>query len=118
MSIHCDVILQRSAAPEQLTALGAALWRWCNRVAGNTGIYQYLDSQALADLIAGMLPASSQAPQQDDRRAVHFWVRDELSRDRQAAIDILRRAIPAGGVEDVIVDGSSWDQVEPNPGRA
>ena len=52
MSITCDVILQWGATPEQLRALGAALWRWCDRTAGDTGIYQYLDNQALADLIA------------------------------------------------------------------
>ena len=51
MSIKCDLILQWSATPEQLTALGAAMWRWCNRAAGNTGIYQYLDNQVLADLL-------------------------------------------------------------------
>jgi hypothetical protein len=44
MSIKCDVVLQCSATPDQPTSLGAALWRWCNRAAGDTGIYQYLDN--------------------------------------------------------------------------
>jgi hypothetical protein len=112
MSIDCDVILQWGATPNQLTALGAALWRWCNR-AGGAGIYQHLDNQALADLIAGKLPASSHAPAQAERRGVHFRVRDEGSHDRQATIDSLRRELPADGVEDVVVGGTSWDRVEP-----
>jgi hypothetical protein len=104
MSNNCDVILQWSATPEQLRAVGTALWRWCIRAAGDTSIYRYLDNQALADLIAGKLPASSQA----ERRGIHLWVRDEASPDRQATLDSLRREIPAKGVEDIVVDGKSW----------
>jgi hypothetical protein len=112
MSINCDIILQWSATPEQLRALGAALWRWCNRAAGGTGIFQYLDNQALADLIAGKLPVSSQTPWQSDRRGVHFMVRDEASPERQATIDSLRQGLPARGVEDIVVDGTTWNPVE------
>lgn len=61
MAIACDVLLRWSATPDQLTALGTAWWRWCNRSAGDAGIYQYLDNQALADLIAGKLPTFYQA---------------------------------------------------------
>src|SRR5687767_6037861 len=109
MSINCDIILQWGATTEQLRALGAALWPWCNRRAQDTGTYQFLDNQALADLIAGRLPASSQPSRQAVQRGVHFWVRDEASHDRQATIDSLRREIPALGVEDVVVDGRSWN---------
>ncbi len=108
MAMNCDIILQWSATPEQLTALGAALWRWCNRSAGNTGIYQYLDNQALADLIAGKLPASSATPGHADRRGVHLRLWDAASHDRQRTIDSLRRDIPAKLVEDIVVDGTSW----------
>ena len=108
MSINCDVILQWHATPAELTDLGTALWRWCNHTAGETGIYQYLDNQPLADLIAGKHPASSQTPGLAERRGVHFKFRDEASHDRQATIDSLRREIPAKGVEDIIVDGKSW----------
>jgi hypothetical protein len=110
MSIHCDVILRWGATPEQLSTVGTALWRWCIHAAGDTGIYQYLDDQALADLIAGKLPASSPA----DRRGVHFRFRDEVSRDRQATSDSLRRDLPAEGVEDILIDGRSWNPVESN----
>jgi hypothetical protein len=111
VSIQCDIILQWTATPEQLTTLGAALWRWCNRTAGNTGIYQYLDNQALADLIAGKLPVSSHTPRQAEPRGVHFRVQDETSHDRQATIDSLRQSIPANGVEDILVEGASWSPV-------
>jgi len=60
MSVTCEVIVNWEATPAQLAALGNVLWRWCNRTAGDTGIYQYLDNQALADLLAGRLPDPSQ----------------------------------------------------------
>ena len=105
MSVHCDFILKWDATPDQLTALGRALWGWCIRVAGGTGIYQYLDHQKLADLIAGKFPLAGQIPSQAD-----FRVRDHLSHERQATIDRLRREIPVEGVEDILVEGKSWNQ--------
>ena len=112
MSMNCDVILQWNATPAELTNLGAALWRWCNHAAGATGIYQYLDNQALADLIAGKLPVSSQTKP----GKVHFQFRDEVSHDRQATIDSLRREIPAEGVADILVEGKSWKPTDRMPG--
>ncbi|MGH7172652.1 MAG: hypothetical protein ACRELG_20415 [Gemmataceae bacterium] len=112
MSMNCDIILQWSATPEELAAVGSALWRWCNRTAGAAGIYQYLDNQALADLIAGKLPEISQISRRADGRGVYFRVGDKTSLDRQATIDSLRREIPTKGVEDIVVDGKSWDLVD------
>lgn len=109
MSVTCDIILKGSATPQQLTALGEALWRWCNRAAENTGVYQFLDNQALADLIEGQLPASSQPA---GRSGVRFRVRDESSHDRGATVASLRRELPAVGVEDIVVDGKSWDRTD------
>src|SRR5947209_453010 len=109
MSVHCDIILRWGATPEQLTVLGAALWRWCSRAAGAAGVYPRLDDQPLADLIAGRLPASGRILRRADRRGVHFVVRDEASPDRRAAIASLRREIPDEGIEDILVDGKSWD---------
>ncbi|MCI0640084.1 MAG: hypothetical protein L0Y72_15585 [Gemmataceae bacterium] len=111
MSIQCDVILRGNATAEHLTALGAALWRWCNHAAGNSGIYHCLDNQTLADLIAGKFPLSSQSSRQTERRGVLFRFRDEESKDRQAAINSLRQDIPARLVEDIVVDGASWNQI-------
>jgi hypothetical protein len=112
MSINCDVILQWSATPGELKDLGAALWRWCNRAAGDTGIYKYLDNQPLADLIAGKLPVSSQGV----GGRIHVKFRDEASHDRQATIDSLRLQIPPKGVEDILVGGNSWTLIDPMPG--
>ena len=109
MPVTCDVILRPNATPSQLRAVGAALWRWCVRTAGNRSIYRYLDNQALADLIAGRHPATSQLPGRDNRRGVSFRARDEVSRDRQTAVDGLRREMPGEGIVDVLVDGTSWN---------
>jgi hypothetical protein len=106
MSNHCDVIVKWDATPEQLRALGAALWRWCIRAAGNAGIYRCLDNQPLADLLAGKFPASSQT----DHRGVHFRIRGEAALGRKATIDCLRRDLPADAVADILVDGTSWNQ--------
>jgi hypothetical protein len=105
MSINCTVILRWAATPEQLKELGDALWRWCIGPAGGASTYELLDNQALADLAAGKLPASSSA----ERRGVPFKFRDELSAHRHGSIARLRREIPADGLEDVLVDGKSWD---------
>jgi hypothetical protein len=108
MAVNCDVIVRWSATPEQLRALGAALWRWGTRAAGDAGIYQLLNNQALADLIAGKHPASSLA----ERRGASFRVWDEASQDRRATIASLRREIPAQGVEDIVVGGTSWNRID------
>jgi hypothetical protein len=110
--MNCEIILQWGATPEQLTALGGALWRWCGRAAGAAGIYQQLDNQPLADLIAGKLPASGPTPWPGDRRGVPFWFLGEASHDRRATIGSLRREIPAEGVEDILINGKSWNLID------
>jgi hypothetical protein len=117
MSVDCTIILKPSATREQLTALGGALWRWCIRAAGGTGVYQYLDNQALADLIAGRLPAPNQTARPAERWGVRFRIRDGAFPDRRAAIDSLRREIPADGVADVLADGGSRNVVELSDGE-
>jgi hypothetical protein len=112
MSVTCDVIIKWNATPDQLAALGTALWGWCNCTAGRTGIYQFLDNQALADLMAGKLPIVDQPPLASDRRGVHFRARDRSSRNGRAAIDTLRRELPAEAIEQVLVDGISWNTVD------
>jgi hypothetical protein len=111
MPTTCDVIVARDAMPEQLTAVGTALWRWCIRGVGTGDIYPYLDNQVLADLIAGRLPAAGRTPQPADWRGVHCRVWNRASESGGAAVDALRREIPAAGVVDVLVDGTSWTRV-------
>jgi hypothetical protein len=87
------------------------LWRWCTRAVGDTGIYQYLDNEVLADLMDGKHPGSSQTPRQAES-GIRFSIRDEASGDRQATITSLRRWIPAAGVEDIVVGGKSWTRAD------
>jgi hypothetical protein len=110
MAMNCDLILQWNATPGQLTDLGAALWRCCSRA--GSSVYQLLDNQALADLFAGRLPGSSPTAGRSDRRGVHFWFQGEASHDRQMTIGKLRREIPPGGVEDILINGKSWDLID------
>jgi len=112
MSINCEVILRWDATAEQQRALGAALWGWCNGAAGDAGIYQYLDNQALADLLAGRLPAPGPAARHADLPYVYFEVRGDPARDREAMLESLRRTLPAGGTTDVRVGGLSWRREE------
>jgi hypothetical protein len=111
MAVKCDVILRWNATPEQLTALGAALGRWCRRTAGDAGVSPYPGDQALADLIAGKLPATAPTPRRPEQRGACLSVRDETSQDRQATIAALRAVIPAESVEDILVDGKSWNRL-------
>jgi hypothetical protein len=39
-------------------------------------------------------------------------LKDEASADRQAAGDGLRSDVPTDDVEDVMVDGASWDRID------
>jgi hypothetical protein len=112
MSTECDVILKWDATPRQLSAIGAALWRWCNGVPGDGGVSPYLNNQALADLIAGRLPEPRPFPSPGEGRRVHFGFRDAAFRNRRAAIDSLRRELPADGVADVLINGAGWDVAE------
>jgi hypothetical protein len=89
----------------------------CNRTVGDSGIYQYLDNQALADLSAGKLPYVDQSPLDSDPRGVHFRSWDRVSSNGQTAIETLRQEIPTGAIEEVLVDGISWNDVSAE-GRA
>jgi hypothetical protein len=109
MAMNCDVTLRWGATPEELTALGNALWRWCNHTAERSGVYQHLDNQALADLLAGRLPASSEPPGQVQPGGVRFRIWDDTSVDRRATIHGLRQQLPTRAVEDIAVEGKSWD---------
>jgi hypothetical protein len=107
MVVHCDVILNTSATPAQLTAVGRAVWMWCLGASGEHGMYPRLDNRTLVDLIAGEFPALER-PAGSGERGFHFSIEDDLSLDREATIDSLRRTLPAQGIEDILVAGKSW----------
>ena len=112
MTIHCELTVKAGATPEQLSALGAALWRWYLRTSGGAGPSPYVNSQPLADLIAGRFPEPDPFARRGHGRGPQFRLRDEQSADRRATADDLRQEIPAEGVEDLLVDGISWHLAE------
>ncbi|HEY7157220.1 MAG TPA: acyl-CoA desaturase, partial [Gemmataceae bacterium] len=105
MSINCAVILRWDSMPEQRRAMGAALWRWCHQAAASAGMYPYLDNQALADLLAGKLPASGATASDAGLPRVPFTVPGDPARDGEATLESLRRAIPGEGVAEIRVEG-------------
>src|SRR5579884_2696659 len=106
MSINCTVILRWDSTPAQQRALGVALWHWCNGASGNAGMYPYLDNQALADLLAGKLPASEAMAWDAGSPRVSFTVPGDPARDSEATLESLRRAMPGEGVAEIRVQGS------------
>jgi hypothetical protein len=107
MSINCAISLRWDSTSEQQRALGAALWRWCQRAAGSAGMYPYFDNQALADLLAGKLPALGTMTWDAGLPRVRFSVPGDPARDGEATLESLRRAMPGEGVAEVRVDGIS-----------
>jgi len=107
MSINCKVALRWDSTPEQQRALGAALWRWCHRAARSVGMYPYLDNQALADLLAGRLPALRATAWDAGLPYVQFTVPGDPARDGEATLESLRRGIPGEAVAEIRVQGSS-----------
>lgn len=105
MSVYCHVVLRPEATPAQLAALGTALWRWCAGTAGAGGIYQYLDNQALADLMDGRLPAVDRIGLPAGRWCVRFVGGAGTVADSDAFVANLWRAIPGDAVADVLADG-------------
>jgi len=112
MSINCTVILRWDSTPAQRRALGAALWRWCNGASGNAGMYPYLDNQALADLLAGQLPASEATAWTAGLPRVSFTVPGNPARAGAAVLESLRREMPGEGIAEVRVDGISGHLAE------
>jgi hypothetical protein len=107
MSIACDIIIKWKATPVQLAELGNALWRWCSSTRGQVALYQLLDNQALADLMAGKLPIV------DERtRGIHFRVRDRFAHNSQSAVGALRHELPGEAIADVLIDGISWNTID------
>ena len=69
-------------------------------------MYPYLDNQALADLLAGRLPASGATGWGTGLPYVQFTVPGDPARDGEATLESLRRRIPGEGVADICVQSS------------
>ena len=106
MSINCTISLRWDSTPEQQRALGVALWRWCHRAVRSVGMYPYLDNQALADLLAGRLPAPGATGWDAGLPYVQFTVPGDPARDGEATRESLRRGIQGEGVAEIRVQGS------------
>lgn len=70
-------------------------------------MYPYLDNQALADLLAGRLPASGAMGWGAGLPYVQFTVPGDPAREGEATLESLRRGIPGEGVAEIRVQGSS-----------
>ncbi len=70
-------------------------------------MYPYLDNQALADLLAGRLPASGTTGRDAGLPFVQFTVPGDPARDGEATRESLRREIPGEGVAEIRVQGGS-----------
>ena len=114
MSINCAISLRWDSTPAQRRTLGAALWRWCQQAAGSAGMgmYPYLDNQALADLLAGQLPASEATAWTAGLPRVSFTVPGNPARAGAAVLESLRREMPGEGIAEVRVDGISGHLAE------
>jgi hypothetical protein len=84
------------------------LWTWCSNAAGGGSIYQYLDNQALADLVDGRFPSSVGSVGNARLPYIFFTVPDDPARDRDATCESLRRAISNEGIADLRIGGVSW----------
>jgi len=108
MAIDCAITLRWDLRPAQLRALGSALWTWCSSAACSGSIYQYLDNQALADLVDGRFPSSGGKVGKGRLPCVFFTVPDDPARDREATCESLRRAISNEGIAEMRIGGVSW----------
>ena len=129
--VGCWVIPRWDATPEQRQVLGEALGRWSKRESDPNGLLHHMDHLALLDLLAVESPQAcvlqmlgkageadpwreSAAPGEEadktipEERTVFFAVRGGSSYDRWRVIASLRQDIPAELVEDILIDGQSW----------
>ena len=139
LPVGCWVIPRRQGTPEQWQALGEALCRWSKRESVETGLLHHLDHLALFNLAAEISPITGllNPPREaipagprpggagtardgveeisvglEEDQNVFFAVRGGDSYNRQHIIDSLRRDISPELVDDILVDGKSWEILE------
>jgi hypothetical protein len=128
-----EVVPRRDATSDELKALGLALADWSEAQLRAGGLLRSIDNIVLAELLGGDDPSeyvfavlsseeedtcltiTCRTPPHSDpaeaaRRLIVACSFCGAGYDRRRAIDSLRDAVPAGLVEDVLIDGRSWDQ--------
>jgi hypothetical protein len=132
MPILCRLRPRHNATQQELKALATAFLELTKREHDHGGTLESFDPHQLADLTRGELPQplalriATSHEKLGDRldlnrlredlgsdasdRSLHFSVRETLSSDRQSIIRVLRLAIPAELVEDILIGDESWDQ--------
>lgn len=133
--VPCEVVPRRGATSDELKALGLALADWSEGELRAGGLLCSIDNIVLAELLGGddpsdfvfavlygddgadpltitRLPPAHSDPAEAAQRLIVFcsFRRPDYSRSR--AIESLRDAVPAGLVEDVLIDGRSWNLAE------
>ena len=108
MSIQCDIVLQWSATPAQLTALGSRSVELVHVPHGGRLWRLPVPGQRCAGRPDRRQAARARpSPWRTGPPGIHLSVGDRRFVDRQAVIDFLRHELPAVGVERVAVDGTS-----------
>ncbi len=112
MFLKCELIVKNGASPQELRDLGCALWGWCQKIGIDGTIYQCVNNQLLADLIAGRLPIACRQSRVAGHPSLHFLVRGHTVRDFRPTIDSVRRDLPGKAVEDFVIEGVSWNLID------
>jgi hypothetical protein len=134
--VGCHIIPLRNGTWQERQALGRALSHWSERAAGKSGLLESLDHLALLsllggessqDLCHGMLEDSTNLPlrpgemdqktaegrkEDDEDRTIFFAVPGGKSYNRRRVIEKLRQEIPAELVQDILIDGRSWQEID------
>jgi hypothetical protein len=131
--IPCEVVPRRDATSDELKDLGIALAHWSKEELQPGGLLRSIDNIVLAELLGGddpsevvfaivyaeddddrltitRLPAHHSDPAQAAQQLIVACSFRGTAFSRGRAIASLRDAIPAGLVEDVVLDGRSWNQ--------
>jgi hypothetical protein len=127
-----EVLPRREATSDELKALGLALADWSEAELRPGGLLRSIDNIVLTELLGGDDPsevvfAVLYGPQDDEcftitqrtpphsdpaeaaRRLIVACVFRGSVYDRRRAVESLRDAVPAALVQDVLIDGRSWD---------
>jgi hypothetical protein len=129
--IPAQIVPRRNASSEELKLLGHALANWSEAELHAGGLLRFIDNIVLVELMGGDDPSEvvfavlygetdddcltivRLTPPHTDPDAAQRLIVDcsfcGAGYDRHQAIASLRNAVPGELVEDVLIDGRSWD---------